>query len=508
MASGMPANRHRSSIDSPTSPYSPSGLSSIGSNSQLVLLPDTEDGDSYDEFDSDDEADDDNELGSRLESRNLSIPPLAPSVVFLYLLSPYLRLGAINIPDGDTPLKYGLASLVIATVLSAFCRHIWFLLGRYLRKSTTEDILVHTFARGRGRGRKHVFARRTITAVIALFRILMAAMYLRDSVGCVLPLVPETLPFRSHLSTSALLGFLVLVFSLAKSLAAKPTICLAGLSVASFLAWVITVSHAYATNGLQPSPSWLQRGVLWNEISSIIFACTTALTVPLSASLTGGTMVPPAAKKQRARSFQLLSTSSTALAALLMLPLVIFAASPRTPETSETAPDALISLSRAATLLLSVPSIILSIPSLPFPRGIYRNTPINPSKLLIIFAVVALSLVPPPIAGILNDAMLFLAVSGTFMLPALAHITIHYFRRPLSIVVPQGPSSVPSTPRTAHAQLSPPPSPDPLLQRKERLLQRSRLGKRLLWDIGIWIILIPICGCALVWAGGRLALQW
>lgn len=91
---------------------------------------------------------------------------------------------------------------------------------------------------------------------------------------------------------------------------------------------------------------------------------------------------------------------------------------------------------------------------------------------------------------------------------ALAHITIHYFRRPLSIVMPQAPSSVPSTPRPSHSDRSPSPSRDPLLQRKERLLQRSRFGKRLLWDVVIWIVLIPICGYALVWATGRLARRW
>ncbi|KAF9779594.1 hypothetical protein BJ322DRAFT_364892 [Thelephora terrestris] len=46
---------------------------------------------------------------------------------------------------------------------------------------------------------------------------------------------------------------------------------------------------------------------------------------------------------------------------------------------------------------------------------------------------------------------------------------------------------------------------DPLLQRKERLLQRRRLYQRLVWDIGAWMLLIPVGGGCLVWAGGRLA---
>ncbi|KAF9221597.1 hypothetical protein BS17DRAFT_256051 [Gyrodon lividus] len=511
MASGMPAHSRRSSVDSPTSPtspYSSPSLSGIGSNSRLVLLPNTQHRDPYDEFASDDEVEDDPD--SQLEISKLPIPPLPPSVVFLYLLSPYLRLGAIYIPDGEIPLKYGFVALVIAAFLSAFCRHIWFLLGRYLRKSTTQDIIIHMLVRCRRRDRKHILARYAVATVIGSFRVLLAAMYLRDSVDCILPFIPQAIPFDSRSSTSALLCLLVLVLSLSKSIAAKTILCTTGLSVASYVAWVAAVSHVYATNKLPPSPNWLQRGVLWNEISSITFACTTSLTVPLSASLAGGTSSPPPTN-QRARSFQLLNVFSTVLAAFLILPLVVIAASPHAPETSATAPDILVSTLRIATLLLSVPSIILSTPSLPLPRAIRRFTPINPSLFIITFVVVTLSLVPPSVARIFNDATLFLAVSGTFLLPgpaALAHITIHYFRRPLSIVVPQRPSSVPTTPRSTHTQLTPPPSPDPLLQRKERLLQRSRFGKRLLWDIGIWIVLMPVCGCALVWAGGRLALQW
>ncbi|KIJ17817.1 hypothetical protein PAXINDRAFT_98013 [Paxillus involutus ATCC 200175] len=496
----MLAHSRRSSIDSPTSPASPYSPSGIGSNPHLVLLPNTEDRDPYDEFASDDDVEDDPD--SQLETSKPTTPALPPSVVFLYLLSPYLRLGAVYIPDGETPMKYGLISLVIAAFLSAFCRHIWFMLGRYLRKSTTQDILIH-MVRGRRRGGKHALARYAIGIVLGSFRVLLAAMYLRDAVDCILPFIPQTiqLPLHSRLSISALLCLVVLFL-----ITAKAILFTTGVSLASYVAWMAAVSHAYARNELPPSPSWLQRGTLWNEISSITFACTTTFTVPLSASLVGGTSSTSPAN-QRGRSFQLLSASSTALAVLLLLPLVVIAASPHV-ETSATSPDILISTLRAATLLLSVPSVILATPLLPLPSGIRRLTPVNSGLFLTTFVVGALSVVPAPVMRIFNDVTLFLAVSGTFLLPALVHIIIHYFRRPLSIIVPHGQSSVPTTPRFAHAQLSPPPSPDPLLQRKEWLLQRNRLGKRILWDIGIWIVLMPICACTLVWAGGRVALQW
>ena len=160
-----------SSVDFESAP----GLSAASSTSRLILLPN----DDLEEYTTDD--DDDNEDNVPQPPINqLPVPPLSPSVVFLYLLSPYLRLGAIYAADiGHTPFTYGLAGLVVAASLSAFCRQIWFLLGRYLRKSSTEDILIHIFARRHHRLHKHGWARYTFSILSGVFRLLLAAMYLR-----------------------------------------------------------------------------------------------------------------------------------------------------------------------------------------------------------------------------------------------------------------------------------------------------------------------------------------
>ena len=172
-----------SSSDSPTSPRSPVGLSE-GAAATLVLLPDTEPQNPYD-LDSDDDIDD--ERDPQLEIQRLTIPPLPPSIVFLYLLSPYLKLGALYIADGTASLWSGLVALVLATSLSAFCRHLWFMLGRYLRQVTLDDILIETFVRGRARGSKHSTSRSIISGVVVLFRILLAAIYLRGQQHCFYP---------------------------------------------------------------------------------------------------------------------------------------------------------------------------------------------------------------------------------------------------------------------------------------------------------------------------------
>jgi hypothetical protein len=167
-----------SSPTSPVSPYSPTdSISVLDSSSALVLLPNQDDEDSF-EFSSDEDHD---EHDPQLEIAKLAIPPLSSATVFLYLLAPYLRLGAILVPNGITSLKFGLVNLFVAAALSVFSRNLWFLLARYLRKNTTEDIFFEVIAKGisRAKRRRREKIRRLLLCVTGLLRILMASMYLR-----------------------------------------------------------------------------------------------------------------------------------------------------------------------------------------------------------------------------------------------------------------------------------------------------------------------------------------
>ncbi|KAF9806216.1 hypothetical protein IEO21_08778 [Rhodonia placenta] len=83
---------------------------------------------------------------------------------------------------------------------------------------------------------------------------------------------------------------------------------------------------------------------------------------------------------------------------------------------------------------------------------------------------------------------------------AFIHIVLHNLRRPLSIIIPPT-TPVLTSPSSAQAVEGIDSRHDELLQRKERTLQRRRLGRRIVWDIGVWVLLVPVGGAHAGWAG-------
>ena len=176
------ASSRRSSVSSDDSFHSGRSrsptLAGLDSSSALILLPDSEDSvNSPFDFSDEDENDDEPlEATSRPAS---SISPLSPSTIFLYLLSPYLSLGALLLPWTNTPLKYGLGALVLFAALSAFVRQIWYMLARYMRTTSMEDVIVDAFARGRGKEKLRRILRTLIRFSTGSLRVLLAAIYLQ-----------------------------------------------------------------------------------------------------------------------------------------------------------------------------------------------------------------------------------------------------------------------------------------------------------------------------------------
>lgn len=95
-------------------------------------------------------------------------------------------------------------------------------------------------------------------------------------------------------------------------------------------------------------------------------------------------------------------------------------------ESSTSLSYILVPFFRSAALFLSIPSLVVSTPSLRFPPFLYRYRYVNPSKLFTVFCVVSLSLVSSSVACIIRDTTLVLACSGTFLLPGMSLHALHH----------------------------------------------------------------------------------
>jgi hypothetical protein len=156
----------------------------MDSSQALILVNDDDDNMSTApfEFYSDDEDDLDSppfDNGHRLAY----VQPLVPSAVFLYLLVPYLKLGAILLPNSGLPIKYGVSALVVFAVLSALSRHLWYMLARYARKADLEEIVTDILAKGRGRERQRELLRTFIRGITGTLRVVLSTLYLRGKLS-------------------------------------------------------------------------------------------------------------------------------------------------------------------------------------------------------------------------------------------------------------------------------------------------------------------------------------
>jgi len=187
----------------PSNDLSPKSNSSASGSARhpttpLILVHEEEDDDEdrdierpliMDFSSSDEDNDDLDGLLSPLHQINgkLSIPPLSPFTIFIYLLSPYLKLGALLLPYFQLPLRYGLSSLLISAILAVVTRHLLYLLARYLRKGDLEDVVTSAFFSTRKHGkrkerrkeRRREFLKFSVRLGTATLRILVAAVYLR-----------------------------------------------------------------------------------------------------------------------------------------------------------------------------------------------------------------------------------------------------------------------------------------------------------------------------------------
>lgn len=145
----------------------------------IVLVPDDEDDIDTPFYFSDGDEEEDEYDAAQLDWLASSATPLFTAPVYLYLLSPFLGLGAMFIPDGNASRPWTIAAICIFVTLSTFSRYIWYLLARYLRKIYLEDIVADAFAKGRTKERLRAKLRTVVRVGDWVSKVLLAAIYLR-----------------------------------------------------------------------------------------------------------------------------------------------------------------------------------------------------------------------------------------------------------------------------------------------------------------------------------------
>lgn len=170
-------------------------MNGFDSSAALILVSDGEDFDNElsVSFDLSSDSDEDEQDSQFERLRSSSIPPLTSSSVFLFLLAPLLKLGAILAVEVDQtddngdgiltalPLQWAIPALCIFAVLCAFTRQIWYMLAKYVRRADMEEILLQAFARKRGSGseKRRRRIRTGVRFCVGAFRVLLGVVYLR-----------------------------------------------------------------------------------------------------------------------------------------------------------------------------------------------------------------------------------------------------------------------------------------------------------------------------------------
>lgn len=174
----------------------------------------------------------------------------------------------------------------------------------------------------------------------------------------------------------------------------------------------------------------------------------------------------------------------------------------------------------STTLLLSIPSVMATTPPIAIP--LLRSAKMNVSRILTIFVVLICTVIPPStfqtpgdaqnqepfvnsshFFGVITLIVLLMAYTGTYFVPTFLHVSQHFFKRPLAIVVPPRAPHLRSSSALDNADRernigspnherqgssSNPRIHDELLLRKERALQRRQLKRRIIWDVGVWLL--------------------
>ncbi|KDN50084.1 hypothetical protein RSAG8_01420, partial [Rhizoctonia solani AG-8 WAC10335] len=275
------------------------------------------------------------------------------------------------------------------------------------------------------------------------------------------------------------------------------------------------------TRGLRGLPKFTRSHTeagTWETISILSSAFANQLLVlPLYTALaTNYAAKPTFAPRPRTRrmitSFPVLLAVSTVISIALTVPLILAPLTKHAaPPDPAAIPTVLLRLAlqetvsrklEAAIPTIQVFALLLAVPPL-FAGVIVPRIRQRAYRWVLFFSSVLLAAIIPGRKAGLSGLAMTLSLLTCYVLPALLHAIFHGLRRPRSILFTHS-----TVPAITSSEPSGGNDPGLLLQHKERSLQRRRLARRVLWDIGVWAVLGPVGIAATVWTAGRAISAW
>ncbi|KZV82451.1 hypothetical protein EXIGLDRAFT_778513 [Exidia glandulosa HHB12029] len=486
---------------------------------RLVLMHD--DDDSADESELSalplpDELDDD-EHQSREEQAAQSFT-LSPNLVLLYLVSSSIRLGASLLSDLESYVSWTIIIPVMAVVALVFATtiQVWIRMARYVRKSSVADVVADAVV-GRDAGvKRRKFVRSAVKLGGIVSNVVLCSVYMRVFLDALLKLYSDDVGYALRLPVTLALS-LFASFCMGSTLRSKRVVAATSIAVTCYILALSGSTYLRIKGYEWPDPPASEQRSLvfriWESTSIILFTFATPFILPLYSVLARPTTAH-SDKKKPIHSFTAVSALGLGLALALLVPLAFVSPGafrskiPQLASPADLSPafiQSCIIFLRAFAVATSTPSVMSILPtpnSNAFGFGVRSRRLVWRAFFLALMTILAL--LPSTAARALSGLAILLSLTGSYLLPVVLHVTHHHLRRPQAIIVPTDGSSYALFGSSSGDESE----SEGLLMRKEQTLQRRRLARRIVWDVSVWLVLLPLSVASIAWAGGRIVGRW
>ncbi|KAH7099635.1 hypothetical protein BKA62DRAFT_709592 [Auriculariales sp. MPI-PUGE-AT-0066] len=451
------------------------------------------------------------------DEQNAQSYTLSSNLVLLYLVSCSTRLGASMLSDLESHVSWRiiLPVLLVVALVTLATTQVWIRMAHYVRKSSLADVV----ADGIVAREEHARQRKVVRSMVKLggigTNVLLCSVYMRSFLDTLLQLYSKDVGYALRVPVTLALA-LTAAACMGSTLRSKRVILSTAVSLSCYTMALLAMSFLRAKGISWPDPDQTEPRSLkfriWESTSIILFAFTTPFVLPLYAVMARPSTVHSERKKV-SQSFTAVSILWLVLSIILLVPL-IFVSPGALRSTAHLAREFSPATVQRTVIFLRSFAVVAAMPSvtsiLPTPNSNAFGFAARSRRIVwrgfFLAVMTLLALSSQRASRVFSGLAMLLSLIGSYVLPCILHIVHHYVRRPQAILVP--------TDGTIYTMYSPNGGSDDedesegLLQRKEDSLQRRRLARRIVWDVAVWLVILPLGAASLGWTGGRMVGRW